>query len=334
LPAPSTKRVRQGEQAPTEVQVSVYLDSEPIAARVEQRQTRELRLAQVSLDESGLWVHRLVSLYDSIKADMNSSTSFDDAKLKLARARKHFRVLKQEIEEYLGSHPYSLYWDSDEVGVNKFLRATVSRSPPAEWGAIIGDFAHNVRSALDSLTYQLALGEQTYYHKISRDTAFPISNDESLYKSSSGRMLKSLHPRHQAQIYELQPFNNLGENDPLWWLQDLNNSDKHRVINAAAGFPANASVGLPARGWAVVQAYTLAAMLLDGAPILWLHYDDPVAARETAPSVHIEAEILFAEGSERVFGKPVLPTLNSILRRVEGVVRRLRPSLVRPPGST
>lgn len=108
------------------------------------------------------------------------------------------------------------------------------------WGAIVGDIAHNLRSALDQLVWQLVLltGRQAPGSK----HQFPIALREVDYLGPAGtqrgmrnRMLAGIDDEHLAVIDRVQPFRmgDSAEAHSLAHLQWLSNVDKHRVIHTA-----------------------------------------------------------------------------------------------------
>jgi hypothetical protein len=64
-------------------------------------------------------------------------------------AKQHINYLEAHVREFLQGRPYELVTDDkgDNLGVEYSVR--VHREPPPEWGLIIGDVIHNLRSALD-----------------------------------------------------------------------------------------------------------------------------------------------------------------------------------------
>ena len=108
------------------------------------------------------------------------------------RQEAQYRVVKAEFNPKSGKHVY---------------RVRVSGPPLSDnWGIWIGEIAHNLRSALDHLVYQLALLEsQPKTVAADRRLQFPIflvgssSNKKKITFESRGKnMIKLLRPKHQA----------------------------------------------------------------------------------------------------------------------------------------
>jgi hypothetical protein len=80
--------------------------------------------------------------------------------LKLYRALQHIERLEVEVERWLGGYPYSLTVEFDPERSENCIWINPLRKPPIEFSLIIGERLHNLRSALDSLVYALAIRNQ------------------------------------------------------------------------------------------------------------------------------------------------------------------------------
>ena len=149
------------------------------------------------------------------------------------RQEADYRVIRAELNPKTGQCVYR-------------IRAKIQ--PPLEWGVWIGEVAHNLRSALDGLVYQLALlnGARAstritqfpvflhpYTRKIQGRTVNGFHASKNKPRQGMGaRMISLLKPDHQAIIERLQPYKRGkgGRMSPLFQLSELNNADKHRLI--------------------------------------------------------------------------------------------------------
>jgi len=170
--------------------------------------------------------------------------------LKLKRAVQHLEYLEAEIKRWLGGHPYFLVSMFDPKRGEHGVWLTPEGEPPAEFGILIGDCLHNLRSALDSLAYDLA---ETYQEgPLSQDTAerseFPIFIEPKKFKDWRKRKIGAIDPLAQTEIERLQPYHGRQSYrsftsllarahpeayHPLWLLQQLSNIDKHRERHLA-----------------------------------------------------------------------------------------------------
>jgi hypothetical protein len=160
----------------------------------------------------------------------------DGVHAKLDRADAHGQSLKDDIADFLDRRPFELVSELDGNGDRCQLRARISHPIPViEWGVRLGEIVHGVRSALDHLAWQLALAYRPNASPPTR-TEFPIFKDVERYDREAPSKLAGIHPDARRAIRELQPFANYEKPDrhPLWYLHDLNNVDKHRVVNVVA----------------------------------------------------------------------------------------------------
>jgi hypothetical protein len=115
--------------------------------------------------------------------------------------------------------------------------------PVLQFGVILGEIVHNLRCALDFLIWELSVKAQQYRPPDvilprSPDTKwkrlqFPITMDNAGWKNAiKGNNLWALDQTTIDDIEKLQPYygGKAAADQPLWWLQELWNIDKHRTI--------------------------------------------------------------------------------------------------------
>jgi hypothetical protein len=103
---------------------------------------------------------------------------------------------------------------------------------------MLGDFLHNLRASLDYLIWQLVIAN----HKIApAKQQFPIGEDEPWFDSKVDSWLAGVHKGAIGIIRGLQPFDPSFEREPklhpLWLLNELENSDKHRLVHVVSLSP-------------------------------------------------------------------------------------------------
>jgi hypothetical protein len=166
--------------------------------------------------------------------------ALDGAHLKRRRANEHLDTLNERISRFFGDHAYAIGCEFNPEASEFRLYATgYDDVPLREWGVHIGDCLHNLRSALDHLTWQLAL---LHLKRAPTETEapsiqFPIESDSGRFERAKVRQFVS--GPHFEMLAGLQPYPR-GDRAPynvLAMLQRLSNVDKHRVINAAAVVP-------------------------------------------------------------------------------------------------
>lgn len=148
------------------------------------------------------------------------------SQMKADRAAEHLKRLQAVLANYRASSPYTVTtYDDTERGLY-VVRMTMHRSPP-EIPLTIGEFAYNLRSALDQLAWQLALLSGRLP---SKDTQFPIHEDRAFNSEDRFRRLtRDIPPEAVKVIQTLQPYERgtAFKTHPLWQLNQLCNLDKH-----------------------------------------------------------------------------------------------------------
>jgi hypothetical protein len=103
--------------------------------------------------------------------------------LKLDRASPHLACLDAKVREWTERKPYRYITKIDRKSDKKLVKIRLLKPPPAAFRLIIGDCLHNLRSALDSLVYELALAHNSI-DRLPEDRAkllgFPIFVNRTL----------------------------------------------------------------------------------------------------------------------------------------------------------
>lgn len=172
---------------------------------------------------------------------MQSLTSLLGIDEKLKRAKSHISNLNMEISRFCASNPYTvrIQEDTDEATgdiVGRLISERNREVPAADpqWILIASETIYHLRSALDHLIYQLViLNGQEKKIINSRKHQFPIFDKKEDYDKISSRMIDGISLAASDLIKSEQPYArspHAPRSDFLWILQDLNNTDKHRVI--------------------------------------------------------------------------------------------------------
>jgi hypothetical protein len=69
------------------------------------------------------------------------------------------RELQAQVSAFLARQPYVVIGNFDETTRTIEAIFTVREQPPVDWGTLIGDILHNLRSFLDQLVWQLVVHE-------------------------------------------------------------------------------------------------------------------------------------------------------------------------------
>jgi hypothetical protein len=103
----------------------------------------------------------------------------DGVRIKIARAQLHLRALREGLDEFARSKPYSIVVETDPKTGDQLFKVTDEPAVPPDFPEI-GDILYNLRSALDHLAYQLVIGGAAKIAPTKR-TSFPIYDDAALF---------------------------------------------------------------------------------------------------------------------------------------------------------
>ncbi|MCE9621865.1 MAG: hypothetical protein K8R99_05915 [Actinomycetia bacterium] len=171
-----------------------------------------------------------------------SEASLRGVEVKLARAREHARTLHEESRAFFEQDLYRFVVDVHNDGRKHVWRTDCDPpSLPDHFAALLGDFVHNLRSALDHLAWQLVLLNGGEPHEL---TQFPIRSAEFRYIDRVAQpavvVRGGVSDIALSKIRAVQPYATEGgtRDSGLWWLHKLNVIDKHRhlLVFAAGAF--------------------------------------------------------------------------------------------------
>jgi len=193
---------------------------------------------------------------------------------KLDRAHHHVEDLTARITAFSARNPYRIVQDHNADLTEHYLHLRLREPFPAyEWGSILGDAVHNLRSALDHLIYGIGVRENGDPPPDFDRLMFPILDPP---KRLAMNRLDSLSQEVRTAVQREQPDPARLGDSMLWRVDQLDSADKHRVVGITVthgeygGFimkPSIACVGVPS--WNMRP--------LDGkAPLLRLAFDRPV----------------------------------------------------------
>jgi hypothetical protein len=165
--------------------------------------------------------------------------------LKARRACEQYDGFKELVRAWLESQPYVVEPQFNPEA-NELLGIIRMREPhPPIWMILLGEFIHNLRSALDHLVWQLVILETGNPPKTK--VQFPIFLTEDLYNRSRGGgdfCLNGVGSAGKTFVKSLQPFSTReGTTSPLWHLHELSNWDKHRLIYLTQAFARDPKAG-------------------------------------------------------------------------------------------
>jgi hypothetical protein len=156
-----------------------------------------------------------------------------DISLKITRAREHLEDLDRRILVWTDENTLDVIHDHDARTGWHVLRVGRLRNAPREWAVLIGDWAHNHRSALDYLLEQLVFANGG---APSRSNQFPIYSQPPPSPARFAAMVRGVSAAAEQVIADMQPYRRSGRTspEPLEILSDLSNHDKHHHLHAVA----------------------------------------------------------------------------------------------------
>jgi len=241
-----------------------------------------------------------------------------DAALTAWRSESHLVTITLKPNPKAGEHAW--------VGIPK-----VVPSVPDRFALIAGDLVHNLRGALDHITWVLA-DRESPGRGDDHQTQFPIITDPNRWgRHPMTRWTNYLSDDDRWLLERLQPFHTASpaEDHPLAWLEALSNRDKHREINAVAAAPEFLlATFTPMRDCVIKDFATVSGALVVGTPAL------SVTIEPTGPDPHVKVDSAFtpavaiSEAERSGLAHYVLPNLH---HSVAQVVRLFEQILVRRP---
>ncbi len=243
--------------------------------------------------------------------------------VKLFRALQHLETLDAEIQGWLETEPYSVVDQFEPQQGMNVVRAQITSQPPSEWGALVGDVVHNLRSALDHLAYALA---ESYTgaplpDDIARSSEFPIFDSAADFseRKRNGRptarsglhKIRGVDPSVQAIIEGLQPYHG-GDHARLAVLRDLSNRDKHREF-VLSPFLRSSDIGGRIVGSALVDRVEMSRRgpVEDGTVLASYRVYPRPGQAYVDMEFHFSFDVAFEEGPPG-YGAPVSELLRDI----------------------
>jgi hypothetical protein len=261
-----------------------------------------------------------------------------DLLVKVDRAYKHLVDFQLQVNRFFGPpYPYEIIPDDDSQKGERTYYLRIHKEIPSEFSALIGDIAHNLRSALDHLAWHLV--QTSPVLPKTKDTLiyFPIFEDSSEYQKGKMRKIEGMTNAAIQAIDDVKPYGWLDKNNhaagignlALYWLSAINIQDKHRLlIPAWAAVPAHSitrsrrtemanvlrsAFGSGSANVMVGSLIDSNAPLKDGSKLCTL----PIA--DVDDDMKFRFQIAFGEPAS-MRGKEILSTLNNMHRFTKEIV--------------
>lgn len=140
---------------------------------------------------------------------------------KVERTKAQIKCLNTDIRAFLDKSSYEIVSKLDTNRDEQIWSFRLKETIPAEISIVIGEILHNLRSSLDQMACAIALK----LSGSSKDTYFPFGADADIFKKQLATKGKKLGRDACNMIQVLKPYK--GGNDLLWYIHDLNRTDKH-----------------------------------------------------------------------------------------------------------
>lgn len=144
------------------------------------------------------------------------------------------------MRAFLDSKPYAVAIKENPNGGHPIWYLSELKSPPDTLAAIGADVVQNLRSALDTMAYQIVLSERDGA-KPDWKVYFPFSKSASDYKGTRGGCIKGVRQEIVDAFDATEPYKG-GKGHALWQLQQISNPDKHELPLSVGSYAAGVDV--------------------------------------------------------------------------------------------
>jgi hypothetical protein len=264
----------------------------------------------------------------------------DRLRVKVERAEHHIRDLQEQWRKFT-PNAYPVKTKDDPKTRECVWYLAGAWDVPDSLSAIVGDAAHNLRSALDHLAYYL-VGVATRNAGPFDGIYFPIGSSPTDFaekldrakecKTSAKGIVKRLRPDAIKAIQALEPYDR-GRGAILFRLHKLDIIDKHRFLLTVGGRNpthtmspsdiASYKRGLGIKNGEFTSSQEAMVFQTESVSHFPLKAGDELARR---PIPEADQEMYFpfviAFGEPRVLeGKPVIPSLQEMADFIRGMIR-------------
>ena len=152
--------------------------------------------------------------------------ALEGAMLKVERAKQHISELNTKATIFFSQGAYQLGVRTNSESTRRALFVEAHKSIPPDFGLIIGDAIHGLRSALDLATWEIVspLGP-----KKPEKVQFPFVKDPKDFEAAlASREVKRASKDIVDQFRAAKPYPR--GNDDLFGLHMLDIADKHKVL--------------------------------------------------------------------------------------------------------
>lgn len=246
--------------------------------------------------------------------------------LKVQRAEHHTNDLEARVSDYLERRPFRLMTSGEPKKDQQTHFFRELEPIPDEFGIILGDAIHNLRSSLDLLIFSM-IGERALKPE---SVKFPFAKrQESLARVMKDGEINLAGEEVEREIRDLEPYP--GGSKWLNALHSLDIADKHRIIIPAASTGTMNSLDFARMLPGITGYETVEVVLSVGSKFINGSNGSRVARlanrKNIRPGVYERDlqpafEIVFAE-DQPLAQQPIVPTMRSMIQAVVEVLSRL-----------
>ena len=172
---------------------------------------------------------------------MANPPSLSGPRARLDRADELTLQLTAACKAFLATPPYTIEERPDDSPMTRAFVVTALGEVPILPRILAGEIAHHLRASLDLLVYQLMLGNNVTDEKLLKKSVFPVLDKDLTtpqgrgeYYAAIKKAIGGLPAPLRQRIEALQPANTNHEWSHLAQVQRLDNTQKHRLLLAAA----------------------------------------------------------------------------------------------------
>jgi len=148
------------------------------------------------------------------------------SRLKLNRALQHIQELDKCLKAFNETDFCKVHIEEKPDTGEQVVKVDFMAAPPPEIPAIVGDVIHNLKTALEFITFHVTHNNRIYFPKYRKPEEAASSNDLQLIKEKSPELASFIAD-------EVQPYE--GGKHRVWEATQLDNADKHRVLVTVVG---------------------------------------------------------------------------------------------------
>jgi hypothetical protein len=216
-----------------------------------------------------------------------------EIRLKIGRAAKHSEWAQAIAEEFMRSNFYRIEMISE--GKRCFIfKVTAAKPIPTEFGIVVGEAAHQLRSCLDHLIFPLAKPATIKKQKL---VQFPIARRRQDFQNQVGTNLPGVPRGIRTLVESLQPYHRRKwpETALLGQLKAIDDWDKHRMVMASAVAIEGSTMNFINESGVIIEHQTFLGILKPDTVIARVELKDAPAGTQVKMQPEFEIRPIFSK---------------------------------------